>query len=761
MTAAAAGGSPAAGDPGGSRPAAGAGGPAAGGSGSGPEPPAAGGGPEQSPGSSSGNAPERPGGGTDDGSGRQSPQSGPGAESYKATARLGGGTQRRGLLRDAVANVEGDMVGGDKYVVLLSGQRRKLRALSPLIVERVRFAYCAPADLLDVRDALTRQRVLILRGAEGHGKSAMAVRLLLGACSGTLYHLDSGVDFASLAEQLENEGGVVEPGAGFLLDRPEDIARLGRETYDKVQGALSQADAWLVVTVPDGELADGELLTGVRDLANAPVPVDVVRTHLRWRLGERDAGRLLARDDVRDVITELLGSSPACRQAGDLAAALCEQYDLDGRVDLDRLREHRARWEAEDFEIWAESLPDAATRSFALALAVLNGCPQEDIAQAARSLRARLEDDSPYVRAPGPDGRVTRSKDLFEMPRRRLLRRLRAQELDKSDGEPGRTLEYKDPAYARRVVLHAWTQYEIQGEILDWLAELVVHPAEQVRVYAGILGLGVLAAESYEYVERRVLVPWAGSEDALLRMGVACALSMAGQDPWVRKRAAELVNDWYADENPLGRATAVRVLGLGLWPDRAVEDIARLFVVNDATVAVAAGCALADLVAFDPDRAGSVLAVLRARAGEHRSGWVAVLAFLIVAAQVVVETKDLEGVEQGARVPEWPTLLHLAHRRHELRDPFVRLWRDALHESVFHDEAEQVIGNWAKLAERDSELREMFRLMVGAIADGDVRSGRILRQCADVWIHPDRIVPLPLTAAIVHATLDTIDLERV
>jgi hypothetical protein len=200
------------------------------------------------------------------------------------------------------------------------------------------------------------------------------------------------------------------------------------------------------------------------------------------------------------------------------------------------------------------------------------------------------------------------------------------------------------------------------------------------------------------------------------------------------------------------------VHGLGAVTDRPVEELARLFAVDSVTVAVAVGCALADLVADDPDVTGSVLSVMRARSEEHRSGRAALLAFLIVAAQVVVETKDLEGAGPGATEPEWPTLLYLAHRRHELRDPFVRLWRGALNESFFHDEAEQVIGGWAKLAERDSELREMFRLLVGAIAHGDMRSGRILRGCADSWIHPDRIVRLPLTAAMVHAQLD---LERV
>ncbi|GHC73313.1 hypothetical protein RFN57_24625 [Streptomyces violaceochromogenes] len=749
MTAAAAGGPPAAGDSRGSQPAAGSGGPAAAGA---PKPSTPGAGQEPAKDRQDGQPQAQPTAGGEGGAETPPPpQSGPGAESYEATGQLGQGSQRRGLLQNAVANVEGDMVGGDKYVVVLGGHKRRLRVLSPLIAERVRFAYSASADLPDARDALTRQRLLILRSAPGYGKSAMAVRLLLGACRGAVYHLDSGVDFASLAEQLENDSGVIERGVGFLLERPEDIGNLGRETYEKVQGALSQADAWMVVTVTDGELSDGELLVGVRDLTDAPQPLEVVRAHLRWRLGERDADRLLAREDVRDVIAELVGGVPACRQAGDLAAAMVEQYDLHGGVDLNRLREHRARLEAEDFEIWAESLPDAGARSFALALAVLNGLPQEDVAQAARSLRERLEDDGPYLRAPGPDGRPVRSKDLFETPRRRQLQLLRAQERDKPGGEPGTIIEYKDPGYARRVILHAWTQYEIQGELLHWLDDLVVHPAEQVRVYAAASGLGVLAAEAYRYMERRVLGPWARSDSALRRTAVAYALSVACQNPWVREQATALVGGWYADERPQVRAAAARVHGLGAVSGRPVEELARLFAVDSVTVAVAVGCALADLVADDPDAAGSVLPMLQDRTGDHRSGRAAVLAFLIVAAQVVVETKD---VDPGAAVPEWPTLLYLAHRRPELRDSFVWLWRAALNESFFHDEAEQVVGDWAKLAERDSELREMLRLLVGAIAHGDQRSGRILRSCADDWVHPDRIVGLPLTAAMVRAQLD-------
>ncbi|GHE24313.1 hypothetical protein [Streptomyces thermodiastaticus] len=742
------GASPAAGATGGSSPAAGPGGHAADAAGSTTPPSAAGPAPQQAQ-----DAPENtPASGGEESAAPQPPQSGPGAESYEATGRLGQGSQRRGHLRNAVANVEGDLVGGDKYVVLLGGTRRRLRVLSPLIAERVRFAYCAPADLPDARDALLRQRLLILRGPAGYGKTAMAVRLLLGACQGTLYHLDGGVDLAFLADQLENDSGVIEPGAGFLLEQPDDTGSLSRETYDKVQGALAQAGAWMVVTVSAGALSDAELLSGVRDVTDAPQPSEVVRAHLRWRIGEHDADRLMARGDVRGVVTELLGDHPACRQAGELAAAMSEHYDLHGAVDLDRLREHRARLEAEDFEIWAESLPDAATRSFALALAVLNGLPQEDIAQAARSLRDRLEDGTPYLRAPGPDGHVPRDKDLFGTPRRRQLLRLRAREADPPGGEPGKLLEFKDPGYARRVIVHAWTQYEVQAEILDWLEELVVHPSEQVRVHAAATGLGVLAAESYRTIERRVLTRWALSDSPARRTAVAYALAVACQNSWVKEQATGLVEGWYADQDrPALQATAARVHGLGAVSDQPVGELARLLAVDSVTVAVAVGSALADLVAADPGVTGSVLAMLRGRAEQHRSSRAATLAFLIVAAQVVVETRE---AEPDAAVPEWPTLLHLAHRRHELRDPFVRLWRCALNESFFHHEAKQVLLQWARLAERDCELRERFRLLVGAIAHEDVRSGRILRGCAEDWVHPDRIVQLPLTARVVRAQLD-------
>ncbi|MFI1397459.1 hypothetical protein [Streptomyces sp. NPDC020681] len=681
----------------------------------------------------------------------EAPKSGPGAESFEATGRMGQGSQRHGHLQNAVANVEGDIVGGDKYVLLLGGRKKQLRTLSPLIEERVRFAYYQPLCFTAAGEALRKQNLLILRGAPGYGKSAMAVRLLMGACpGGRVYHLDSDVDFASLADQLESGNGGIERGVGFLLDQPADIGNLDREVFEKVQGALSQAGAWMVLTVSSTEVSDSELLSGVLDVGEEPDQHAVVRAHVRWRLGERVGDRLLARPDVYDLLAELLAGDPACQQAGELAAALCEEYES-GEVSADRLRERRARVEAEDFEIWAENLPDTAARSFALALAVLNGLPQENVARAARALRDRLEDDSPYIRAAGPDGRYPQPRELFAVPRRRQLTRLRARVVTKSDGEPGEALEYKDPDYPRMVIRHAWTQYEIQEELLDWLGELVMDASEEVRVYAAA-GLGVLAADAFGHVSARILQPWAHSESAYRRAAVAYALSVGCRDPWIREQAEAMVESWLGDRSrPLGQATAARVHGLGAVTDRAVEEIGRLAVVDNVTVAVAVGCSLADLLADDFDLTASVLYMLHQQSDDYRARPTALLSFLILAAQLVIDTEERGTAGQS---PDRPALLYLAHRKPELQEPFIRLWRAALNQAFFDEEAAQVMRIWAALAERDPELREMFRLMIGAIAYGDERSGRILRRCADEWTHPDNLTPLPLAAATVHAQLD-------
>ncbi|BAU84328.1 hypothetical protein SLA_3419 [Streptomyces laurentii] len=573
-------------------------------------------------------------GGGENGAPGEPPRSGPGTESFEATGAMGQGSLRHDRLRNAFANVEGDVVGGDKYVLLLDGGRRRLRTLSPFLAEPVRFAYQEHPGLPAAREALAGRHLLILRGAPGHGKTAMAVRLLQGMGATTTYHLDSDVDFGSLADLLERGGDSIERGAAFLLDQPSGIDGLRGAEYEKVRGALALAGAWLVITVSSTELTDSELLTAVVDVTEAPGPRDIVSSHLRWRVGDAVRDRLLADGGITTLLGELLDGL-ACQRAADLASAIAEEWET-GELDPEAVKRRFARQADEDFDIWMESLREPSVRSLAIALAVLNGLPQEYIATAARALRERLEDDRPHVLMAGPGNELPRVKDPFGAPRRRQLTRLRAHAIGKEDGEPGQALEYKDPAYPPRVIRHAWIQYEVQSELLDWLSALVVHPAEEVRVYAAA-ALGVIASESYTYLCDRVFHPWARSESPLRRDAVAYALRVASRDPWIAERADMLVEGWFADRSePYAQATAARAYGMREDPGPAVAALARLTVVDRVAVAVAVGHSLTDLLERNTDSTGLVLRTLHERSADHRMRPTALLSFLIVATEVVV-----------------------------------------------------------------------------------------------------------------------------
>ncbi|MDF3290716.1 hypothetical protein [Streptomyces silvisoli] len=685
----------------------------------------------------SADAPE-PEGGEDD------ERVGSGDDASEATGQLGQGTQRHGHLRHASANIGADFVGGDKYVFLLGGRRERLRPVSPLLVERVRFAFEPPPQWDETRESLRQRRLILLRGAAGHGKTAAAVRLLIGMGDGPIYHLERSVDFGSLIERLENGFGEadIEPGTGFLLDKPDDITNLRGELFQSLETALLGAKATMVVTVEATELADSELLSHVVDLPALESTLGVVSRYLGWKLGGPASVELLEHPEVKALIDSCLGTS-SCKAAADLASALCDEYQS-GELSVNRIRARLDRLEAEDFEIWAEGLADPALRCFAIALAVLNGLPQEYIAEAARALHARLDADAGSGQ---PDAAY---RDPFAWPRRKLLTRLRAHRTtaDAHD-EDADTLEYLDPEYPRSVLRHAWHEYAIQHVLLDWFGDLVKSPVGQVRIYAA-MALGGLLPKSWGYLQDRVLRRWSLAKDARLRDAVAYVLLAAGGTERLHPQIGAITAAWYADRSrPLGQATAARIHGLcpgGMDPHESVRALMRLATVDHVKVSVAVGDAFADLVAGDDRLAPTVLSALWDGIYDNRARPTCLLAFLIVATSLVVETAT-EGPEG------WPVLLHLATVTEPVQQPLVLLWREALGDDSLNREAQQVLRGWAGIAERDAGLRPVLLDLLAGVVHGDVRCGRIVRRCAQEWVDRDNLAPLTATAGAVHHML--------
>ncbi|WP_212519070.1 hypothetical protein [Actinospica acidithermotolerans] len=652
---------------------------------------------------------------------------------------------------------------GHKHIYLVGGARSaRLRLLSPLMREPVRHAFVNPEGWDDVRAGFAKKRTTILRGPSGSGKMAAAIRLLQGA--DRLYHLSDATDLNRLAESLEldaDERGGIERNAGFVLNRPVAFSALRGSSLLGLDEALLRADARLVLTVDsEDSIPDDDLVDYLVTIPRGPAYADVVASHLRWRLDEHAAERILGLDLTKEVIAEQLERRTTCHMAARLAQVIADGYEANPGAALDAgwIRDRVSRHGAEDFEIWFTSLGDSETRYFAVALAVLNGLAHERVADAARALHRRLDKGRNLVLASPLDG-PWEGDSPFRLTRAERLHKLRALSRPADvRGQFGRStaqvVEYQDADYARMVIRHVWNQYQIHDVLADWLGALADDADDQVRVCAGT-ALGLIAVDSFEYVTRHILGPWAASPRPSRRDAVAYALRVVAAEPDLVDNVRQLASGWYASRNtPELQATAARVHGISLASadlDAAVEALDRLSVIDDIRVAVAIGDSLADLlVDGNVDLAARILPQLEDALGVRERTVTAQLSFLILADSLMTDADEPDGT--GPEVP-WPSLLWLANQHSAVRNPLALLWRRVINEGVFHAEAEKIMTNWAALAEPDDAMRDVLLRLLRAVMRGDDRSVRILERYADHWVAEENLAPLPLISTALRSVI--------
>jgi hypothetical protein len=683
---------------------------------------------------------------------------GAGASASEATARTGQGSLRAGLLREAWTHIGGDRVQGDKIVIQTAEERGVvLRALAAGVVETVRHAFQAPPRWDELQADAWQRRSVVLRGPGGAGKTAAALRLLIAAGARTWYLLDSVAELARLTE-LRQLGS----GAGLLLDRPRDLGELRGPLLAGLEDMLERADARLVlVGGPDAELdrSLGEYLQRV----SRPERLDaLLAAHLAHRLGEQDAERALAADGVPGLVTELLDDNAACRDAARLAEVLAHEYGA-GEVDPDRVRIRMDQTGGEGPEEWFEGLGDTGLRTQAIALAVLGGLPQEDVALAASSLLDRFRSERGVLTASVTRGPVPLRHDPFAQSRRLLTGKLRARTVSAvTRGTYGRlpctVAEYRNPEYPPRIIRHVWSEYRIQQELVDWLAELVDSPSQQVRSFAGT-ALGLIATEAFDHIATQVFPTWIGDEKTghLRREAVAYALRVCARDPALRPGVRALVEGWYLSGRWELQAAAARAYGLclgGADLGTAVQALTRLGTVDHIRVAIAIGDACADLV--EDDVAAHAQVVLRAvaeMAHEPSSRACGHLVFLILADALVSEEPPTPGTAARNR----PTLLRLAAQDPHGSEPrrlLGYLWSEAIGGELFSDQAANVLEAWAAQAETDPLLLDdLVRVLVEDVAARSLRVGLLLERYASRWTERDRFRPLPRSAAVLGSAL--------
>jgi hypothetical protein len=691
---------------------------------------------------------------------------GSGEEAADAVSSSGGGFQRRAFVREAERLiVEGDSVGGDKNIYLVGGKERaKLRPLPARMIEPIQEAFVAPHGYADLRARCATSHTVILRGPAGVGKQGAAIRMLLDLDATQLFQLDARLDMTRPADWIETDlqgRNRIEQGAGFILVQPVSFTSLYGSVLQSLEESLSRAQARLIITTDSAvSVADQDLREYVVDLSSAPDYHEVTAARLRYRVGAEVAEQLLARSDIEEEIGQQLADEPSCTLAAELAEVIAKEADRAGganEFDVGAIKVWRSRRGAENFDIWFADLGDTRTRSFAIALAVLNGHPYDAVAQAARSLYERF--DTPAYMVMASEGEMPpEGQRPFLVPRREWLYRLGARMGEKRVHgpyglSPAETVEFRDEANVVKVMARAFADYQAQDKLLDWLGDLMQDGSEEVRVFAAG-ALGRLTAQSFDHFSN-LLARWANSDTRYQRDAVALALGMAVTiDPRLRHNVNLMVTGWYANRDaPQQQATAARVHGTAYGtadPIAAFEALNRLTVVNNIQVARAIGDSLADLLALENNEiTARVLAGLAESAQDRERSPAVQFAFLVLAAPL---DKEVPTGNPGVPTTSWPLLLYLMTELPEARAPIVALWQHVLNEGTLPEAAEQIMTRWAATSESDPDMRQAF-LRTARLIAGNERSRTILARYAVKWDSRENLQPFPAISTALQTVL--------
>ena len=603
-----------------------------------------------------------------------------------------------------------------------------------------------------------KHRVLILRGPEGHGRGATAMRLLGEFGATELFRLPAGTNLARLrADQLT-------AGAGYLFTdlSNQDARSLTGGALNPVEAILASVDAYLVLTVSaQVRSGDPDVLDRTVDIGAPASGIAVLRRHLEHALGKADCDALLGDPATLTALTDLVEDSRGLRHAARVAR-LCVEERINGVLQLDSVRDRASQEDQADFCDWFDELPDDA-RAHAISLAVFHGLSYRVVADQAEALRRHVEN-------PNLPAGVVIQADLntvrrtgFGRSRTERLRELRAAVTKGTvptlyGDVPTDVLAYRDGRYPEALLLRMRDEYpDIQRPMLDWLRNAGASSDDTVRIWAAE-AVGYLARLDFTTVLNAVIVPWASSSDSDRQDAAAFTLEGPAGDG-LRNQVMSVIRSWSDDDRMERRITAVRAYGASIGrtdPLLALTQLEQLIRDDNVDVALAAARSLADLIDFDPRLATQVLALLgrwiRSNNLNHKNA--AELAFLLVASGTFAPREEVG--EDDASV-EWPLLLRLAQDDPELRKTIAGLWRTVLNGAFWNDSARLVLTQWAQNA--DPDRRPCSALARLALAIGtdpaspvvEARTRKILNLLVEQWAgnRPPHLAVAPRAASAV------------
>ncbi|HEY9373267.1 hypothetical protein [Streptomyces sp.] len=696
----------------------------------------------------------------------------------------GGSATARAALR-ALASGRSYTIGGDGQVIEGNNFINQYGTHGPAdlvqgavpreTLERLDDVYCEVTGYQRMKELLRTQRVLVLCGEPGSGRESTALALLSELTEYKVNRLDP----RHAVDEITAEA--LDEGTGHLLQLPSDDgrveteprrdrsgerrephrtpARLAELHLDRFSDLLRRKEAYGIVVVESGDLAD-RLLRGRYGLTCPPPPsADVLHRHLRVLLrGEPDgaldrARRLAAEPDVtRALGLEELRPREAARLADHLAR---HQKD---ELTHEQLLEDCATFVRAQARAWfagadrpgalPEALPALNTAAFRIAVAVFDGSAYSITAEAAELLSWEL--------AVTLDPEQAAGRRLFgtHAENRPVLARslLEDGEIDLGTAKvPALMVRFQGEALATAVLGEVWHGYHnVRGPVCRWLRSLCDDPRPEVWVRASIAA-GVLCSWDWIHGFGELISPMAAMDSPVARMAAATALAEAARNPRVRPAVVAVLKDWAASSDDALLETALLtqgyVLAAGSVPGSldALGRVVRGREATDSEVLGSAGFSVIRLLASGEP--GPVVRRMSDWLGDGRQN----LANLVLVSTIntlTMRTTYLWGLRD---VPELeahsarPLLVALLATRPDLAPALAELVRRALTTARSGEAALDALAVLVRRAAKDQEALDLVCRFLPLIAVSRRDRDRLRGLLKELVRDRDR--PLDKTAA--------------
>ncbi|HEV7649411.1 MAG TPA: hypothetical protein VGP26_14760 [Actinophytocola sp.] len=473
--------------------------------------------------------------------------------------------------------------------------------LEPNRVSRTLDGFVRPPGYADALELLREHRILVLVGAEGAGKKALALHLLRVVC-GERAQLHAASPARSLGQlaALTFAGGT-----GYLvadhMGSADDVA-VRRFDADQLRDRVCKQQACLVLTTTSRKLGP-RYLPSYALLVEPADPAEVLHGHLR----DADVA-----PDVLATAEEFVRNEHRPKEIGILARRLVASPSTAVESMRDVPGKQVAAWF--DRPVKTRELVSIA------ALAISGSQPESTHDALVRTLRMRIE-AAREAREAAPH--VPWADEIFEQ-------RTRAGELVVVSGEgrpdedpdedgwlSGRWVRFRHAEYRELVLgeLHERYDDQLWSPVRTWVCDLCrIDPREEIQ--SGLAAaLAILARHNFMHVRTTFLAPWSNGS-APERMTAAMVLWFMSEDDRLAPVALRTALEWGENNGLLRGVTSALALSgpLGVrFMDEAMRRLCflslrakRIGVVARAAVGLLLGVAVDD----GPAATGQMLAIV-------------------------------------------------------------------------------------------------------------------------------------------------------